>query len=478
MKSSTTIRFSGLSSGLDTESIVKALVSPYQAKLDTAKQDKQLLEWKKDAYKEMNSKIYSFYNNYVYKMSLQGTFNKTKVSVSNTNLIKVDQNAVIPEGNHTVKVENMATGAIVSTKTIAGATKATTLGEVNADLPSEFSMTVGTGSSAKSISVAVSADMTIEDFEQAVKNQLKDASIDNVSFKFDEKASAFIVSTTTTGASQQITMDADSLKVLNATGIIQGQDAKVIYNGGIEITSSTNNIEVNGLAFTITGVSNETVSISSSKDTDSIVNFVKEFVEEYNKLLEEINTKLYAESAKGYRPLTDEQKEQMTDKQIEQWEEKIKKSLLRNDSSLRDLASMMRQTLGQSFGEGAVTALSQLGITTGQWSEKGKLHIDEDKLKKAVSEDSVAVTKFLNALGNAFDKEFKEKLKSNELKSYNSIFNDKLLTENIQNKEKAILTAEQKLQRMEDMYYKRFTAMEKMLNQYNSQSVWLSQQFN
>ena len=193
----------------------------------------------------------------------------------------MDQNVAIPEGNHTVKVENMASGAIVSTKTIQGATKDTTLGEINASLPSEFSMTVGSGSNAKTVNVALSEDMTIEHFELAVKNAMADAGVDDVSFKFDEKASAFIVSTTKTGSSQQITMDEDSLKVLNATGVVQGKDAKVIYNGGVEVTSSTNKIEVNGLVFNITGVSNETITISSSKDTDGIVSFVKEFVEEY-----------------------------------------------------------------------------------------------------------------------------------------------------------------------------------------------------
>ncbi len=474
---SNTIRFSGLSSGMDTEAVVKALVLPYQNKVDTAKQDKQLLEWKKDAYKEMNTKISSFYNNYIYKMSLQGTFNKTKVSVSNPNIIKMDQNAVIPEGNHTVKVENMASGAIVSTKTIQGATKQTTLGEINGDLPSEFSMTVGTGSNAKTINVGITDDMTIEHFELAVKNALSDEGIDNVSFKFDEKSSAFIASTTKTGASQQITMNEDSLKVLNATGVTQGQDAKIIYNGGVEVTSSTNKIEVNGLAFNIAGTSNETITISSAKDTDGMIDFVKGFVEEYNKLVEEINSKLQADSAKGYKPLTDAQKEEMSEKQIEKWEEKIKNSLLRNDSTLRDISSMMRQTLGQAVGDGAIKMLSDLGITTGEWRERGKLHIDEDKLRKAITEDSSSVAEFLNGLGKTLDKQFKEKLSTtNDVKSYNSLFNDKLLTQSIQSKEKTIIDAEARLTRMEDMYYKRFTAMEKMLNQYNSQSTWLSQQ--
>lgn len=479
LMSNNTIRFSGLSSGLDTELLVKAMVLPYQSKLDAAKQDKQLLEWKKDAYKEMNTKINSFYNKYIYKMSLQGTFNKTKVDVSNSNIIKMDQNVAIPEGNHTVKVENMASGAIVSTKTIQGATKDTTLGEINASLPSEFSMTVGSGSNAKTVNVALSEDMTIEHFELAVKNAMADAGVDDVSFKFDEKASAFIVSTTKTGSSQQITMDEDSLKVLNATGVVQGKDAKVIYNGGVEVTSSTNKIEVNGLVFNITGVSNETITISSSKDTDGIVSFVKEFVEEYNKLIEDINTKLYADSAKGYKPLTDAQREEMSEKDIEKWEEKIKGSLLKNDSTLRDFTSMMRQTLSLSFGDGSVKMLSDLGITTGSWNERGKLHLDEDKLRKAITEDTASVAKFLNELGNSLNTQIKEKLSTtNDLKSYNSIFNDKLLTTSIQAKEKAIISAEERLTRMENIYYKRFTAMEKMLNQYNSQSAWLSQQFN
>ena len=514
-----TIRFSGLASGLDTQSIVKALAQPYQNKVDTAKQDKVLMEWRKDLYKQTTNKINTFKTQYIDKMRLQATFSKTKVSVSNPNAISMDPNVPVPSGNHTIKVETMAQGAVASTSTIKKTDNTpidkskTTIGELMPGMSADdvFEVTIG----GKSVKITKDTDldgkgtkkeiskMTIEEFESEVQKQLGS---DKECFKFDDKVNAFIIATKETGQNQKIDFAGSSTDLLQALKIgtlksdgsveapktpIIGSDAKIQYNGGVTVTSATNNIEINGLKFNITGTSSETISISSVKDTDGIVSFAKEFVEGYNKLLEEVNTLISADSAKGYKPLTDEERKAMSDKEIELWEKKIKDGLLRNDPMLKDITGMMREALGKDYGKdkgpldgNKYTMLGSIGITTGNWSERGKLHLDEEKLRKAINEDSDSVTKLFNQVGGEIygttgdtttpATGFQALLKSNDLKSYGQFFNDKLLDENIRKMGDTIKKAEIKYSKIENMYYKQFTAMEKMLNGLNSQSSWLS----
>lgn len=483
---SSSIRFSGLASGLDTQSMVKALAQPYQNKVDQAKQDKTMMEWRKDAYKQINSKILSFNNKYIANMRLETTFNKTKVAVSNPGIISMDSNVPVPPGNHIIEVKKMASGAVVSTSSRTS----------DAMQDGQFSMEVN------GVSISVDATgKTCKEFEKAVNDALTDAKVTDINFKFDESSKAFIVNSTKSGNDQTIKMDENSLNILNGKPqnppdplgkpvpihTFSGSDAEILYNGGIKVTSTTNSIEVNGLKLNITGTSTEPITISSVKDTDAIVNFAKEFVEEYNNLMDEINTLVSADSAKGYKPLTDEQRESMSDKEIELWEKKIKDSLLKNDPILKQVSSMMRNATGKKYDgikNEKYDTLSEIGIATGNWSERGKLHLDEEKLRKAINDDSNAVAKLFTEVGKEIYGEpggsgkeatgFQAMLKSNDLKSYGQLFNDKLLDQNMRKMSETIKKAEAKYTRIENMYYKQFTAMEKMLNSLNSQSAWLS----
>lgn len=563
---SNTIRFTGLSSGLDTQSIVDAMLLTYKNKVDTAKQNKTLLEWKKDAYKEMNTKINTFYDKYIDNISLANLLSKTKTNISNTNIISIPNGQNVPSGNYEIQVEQMASGSVVNTQSISleqaivngtgvqGKEFKITFGEgesaehitvdvsnkmtakefreavqnkINeANIPATFSFdaTKGTFSTtmngedkrsitidddsqsilksvnlkdakllnvsgtttngkftmkvgSKEISVDVTDNTTIGEFETAVNAALKDEGITSVNFKFDEKLKAFNVNTKTTGTENQIDMDETSLKLINAASISKANDALVIYNG-ITITSSTNRISTSDFDFDIIGESKgEKVTLSSVADTDAIVNYVKEFVEAYNTLLEDVNTKVGADKNRSYKPLTDEQKEEMSEKEIELWENKIKDSLFSGDSFLRDFSSTLQSTLqGTIDNEGSYKILYDIGISTGNWKEQGKLHLDEDKLTKALSDNPDDVANILKGLTTSLKDNLKSTLKSrNDLKSYNSIFNDKLILQEITQKADEITQAQNRYDRMETYYYAKFTAMENMMSQYNSQSTWLSQ---
>ncbi|HHX62575.1 MAG TPA: flagellar filament capping protein FliD, partial [Epulopiscium sp.] len=135
---------------------------------------------------------------------------------------------------------------------------------------------------------------------------------------------------------------------------------------------------------------------------------------------------------------------------------------------------------------GKPNSLASLGIITGSWEEKGKLYIenaDEDsgepnKLRAAIAKDPEGVAKLLNTLGEQLYKEHDKTLRtSNELKSAMNFYNDKAMNDKMKTFDKQIKTLEDRMFRMEDMYYAKFAAMEKMLSALNNQSSWLAQQF-
>lgn len=236
----------------------------------------------------------------------------------------------------------------------------------------------------------------------------------------------------------------------------------------------------------ISAAPGETISISVSQDTDSVYHMVKNFVKEYNELLDELNGAYYAESARGYDPLTDEQKDAMSDKEVERWEGKIKDSLLRRDNTLGSLLSAMRTAMDECVQiDGKDYALSSFGICTTKYTEKGKLHIYgdqddsdgmmyEDKLRKAIEEDPDKVMEVLQSISKKLYDTMSDKMKATELSSALTIYNDKQLTKELTGYKKQLSTEEKRLTEIEDRYYKQFASMETALSKLSSQSSSLA----
>lgn len=531
-----TIRFSGLASGLDTKSMVDAMIMPYKAKVDSSVQSQKLLELKKEAWKEINGKVNLFYTKTLSDARLSGTFNKKDVSISNPGIMEILNASGSPEGTHDVEVTQLASGSkvdIMAAKDLSGnkVSKATKLSELGFKEGDKITITVNKGKAdenTKEITVANKSDgteMTIKDLETEIK------SIKGLNVSFDDAAGAFFISSKQTGAKQTLDFKVedsptnptvppiDKLAQLgfkadtNGEYKYEGKDSIVKYNG-LEITSETNKVTINGLEMKL--LSEGKTKVVATQDTEAIVDFVKSFVEEYNKLLEEINLRVDAPYNKDYKPLTDEQKESMSEADIKIWEEKINKSILRDDQTLNDVLGTMRNIIGGTSvkdSSGKSISLSSIGITSGLWNEKGKLYIDEDKLRAAVSKDSEAIATLFTKRVNPWDAMGKTKaeydaltdkkekalwdkkalvqggigvrlyedmstrlVQGNKDKSANFLFNDKLLDKQIWDKKDEASALEKKMYEMEDAYYKKFAAMEKMMSQLNSQSSWLAGQ--
>lgn len=177
--------------------------------------------------------------------------------------------------------------------------------------------------------------------------------------------------------------------------VIQGQDAKMTaYINGVKtvLTSGTNTFDIDGFKVTANGTfkadnDGERVSFDKKVDADKIVDAVKSFVEDYNKVLAEINEQYSTQPdhKKDYKPLTDDQKADMTEKQIEEYEAKAKEGLLFGDRDLGGLSSGLRFLFSD-------LDMDAIGISvSSSYSDKGKITLDETKLRSALASDPDAV---------------------------------------------------------------------------------------
>ncbi len=270
--------------------------------------------------------------------------------------------------------------------------------------------------------------------------------------------------------------------------VVEASDAKFVLDGA-EMTETSNSFTVNGLTLNLSGTTQnatdgyDTVQITVGKDVDSTYKLVKEAITEYNKLLEEMNTLYNADSARGYDPLTDEQKESMSETDIENWEKKIKDSLLRRDDTLGSLLTGMRNALATSYtdDDGKTYSLSTYGIVTGHYTEKGKLHIygDEedgtyatysDRLKAALEDDPDKVMETLTHIFGNLYSTMTEKCAKTEISSALTFYNDKQYNNLLKGYEDDLDILEDRIKELEDRYYKQFTAMEKAMSVLQNQS--------
>ena len=291
---------------------------------------------------------------------------------------------------------------------------------------------------------------------------------------------------------QEILTDED-YRAVNAIKV-NGSDAEIELNG-VKYTSASNNFSINGLSITaqaVTGAGIENaISITTNTDAQGIYDKVKDFLTEYNTLINEM-TKLYnAESARDYEPLTDEEKDAMSDEQIEKWETKIKDSLLRRDTTLNGIMSVMINSMAQVYEIGgnklslSTFGISTLGFLNAADNENYAYHIDgdpddentsgkEDELMKAIEADPEQVMEFMQKLTTSLYSAIDNKMKSTDLSSAYKVYNDKELESQYNEYTSLISKWEEKVADREDYYYKKFSQMESAMANLQSQTNSLS----
>ena len=287
----------------------------------------------------------------------------------------------------------------------------------------------------------------------------------------------------------------------NGYEIKQGTDfaALMSFDGGSTFTTvnrSSNSFEIDGVTFNVTGkaegLEEENITFKANNNVDSVVDKIKEFVKEYNNIIDQIqgkvSEKLYGlenNSKEKFLPLTDEQREKMSDKEIEKWEEKAQIGLLRNDSTLNSILSSMRGAMSAGTDEGDY--LFQIGITTGEWKQGGKLVIDEEKLRKAVSEDPQKINRLFTSdsgVATKLQNVFKDAVVGSE-KGVGSLVSlagkdtvgsqgTSMISKRISEIDKAVTTLKDRLKSEETRWFNKFSALETLLARMNSQSEYLA----
>ena len=322
-----------------------------------------------------------------------------------------------------------------------------------------------------------------------------------INASYDTNQGRFYLSSKNTGVENAFTVEADDATLaalgLNLTdgeaGKIDASDASLVYNG-VEYTQATNSFNINGLTMDVSSVGGEQ-TFSVDTDVDGIYDKVKSFVKEYNTLITEMNKLYDASSSRGYEPLTSDEKDAMTDEDIKNWENKIKGSLLRRDSTISTLLTSMRTTLNKSVevtnsdGTTSRYALSSFGIVTSDYTEKGQLHIQgnaddsdfaglDDKLKAAISDNPEALMKTLTTLGDEIYKNFQSSMKRVVgVRSSLTFYNDLEMDDDIKSYKEDVTSLQKKLQDEQDKYYKQFSSMETALTKLQSQQTYISQLF-
>lgn len=490
------MRVSGLSSGMDIDSIVQQMMTAKKAPLDKLNQNKQILEWRRDSYRAMNSAIVDFRQNKLYKYKSATEMNVyTAEVVGNKDAISVKATTGANAVSMSVDVERLASQSTLETSSLAaGTTSKTKLGDLKPGTDT-FTFTVSRGSTTSP--VQQSFEFSKNDTIQDVLKKLNGNSAAGIQATYDEAGRKFIIKSKEYGNETvrfEGSLLTDALGV-DPDSIAKGQSAKVTINGA-EYTPSSNKLTVNGIEITLlqkteTGTP---ATITTKPDGKKAIETIKAFIQDYNTLISTLNSKVSEQKYRTYLPLTAEQKKEMKEDDIKNWEARAKSGLLRNDEILVESLSSMRTLLSSSsvqFGDKTIN-LASIGITTGEYTENGKLYLnDETKLLQAIEDNPEQVMELfigpsdgsgkgifdkmyddlLGTLGRISDKAGTSKYSSDLTTSLNeqSTMGKELIDLNSR-----ISTLAKKLTQIEDNYYTQFTAMEKAINRLNSQSASLA----
>jgi flagellar hook-associated protein 2 len=395
-------------------------------------------------------------------------------------------------------------------------------GDVVTNYGKEFtSSDISSSTKLKDIGVAVGTTFSIngQDFvvddTTTLSGLASGLSKMGITASFDGTQGRFYLNASATGADNDFNITSDNQDALELLGLgstatkIDAKDAIIDYNG-VEYRGTSNTFSLNGLTITAQAVTGEynaetgefkndtPINIAVTSDTDSMYSTIKNFVNAYNTLIDEMNT-LYNEEKTDYEPLTDDERSELSDTQIEKWEAKAKQGILRRDSTISSMLSRMRTILNSGVevtnSDGTTTrySLYSLGITTSSdYTENGKLHImgDEDDadyadqenvLKKKLEENPEVFAKVFSGtsdnpgLGTQIYTYFTKSMKYQAgVSSSQTFYNNLTMDDDIDDWDDKIDDLNEKLEDLEDKYYDQFSAMETAMAKLQQQQSYLS----
>ncbi|MDR1589196.1 MAG: flagellar filament capping protein FliD [Oscillospiraceae bacterium] len=503
-----TLRLTGLSSGMDTDSIIKNLMKIEQLKLDRQLHERTKLQWKQEALEGVKSDLTSFKQSFLSVLSANSiakadTYNTYKIDVTGANASAVTLSAGLDASTGSITVNeitqlakgasSVSSGKVSNNDEGLSATNSTQL----KDLKFQTALTFDNNQ----ISFEINGEtFTFNDTDTLAKvlSTVNSNANAKVTMSYSRLTDVFTIESKTTGVDSSLTiknLTGNAFAAGGAFGITgdgselkNGQDAKLKINN-IDVSRASNSFAIDGITYKLNNTTDSAINAVVSRDVQPAVDKIKAFVEGYNKLVKGLDDKLIEKkttSEAEYTPLTDAEKSELglSDEQIEEWEAIAKKGLLRNDSGIQTMLRSLRTALFDRVADAGLSP-SDIGLTTGAYSlgTKGQISLDEDTLRAALEADPDRVMNVFTHVSESTDASVKyresglaERIGS-IIDRYTGSYQSVSLT-NLSNSltsiNDRISQLETKMLAKEEQYYKKFAAMETALSSLTSQSEWLS----
>lgn len=489
---SSTNRIPGLATGMDTDQMVKDMLINEQNKIDSVKQSQQITTWKQEQYRDIITDVKGLYDKYFDILSpdtiiSDKAFSITTITSSNTGVVSATAVAGSVASDYKFEVNSIAVAPKFETS--IPLTKGMKLSEFGVSDEINFKLDLGNNISTDTITI--NKDDTIE----SLAKKINDASNGNVKAVVSEMTGKLTIESTITGANSSMSIVAmekgpdgkfvetgktDSLSFLGFDGApVSGKDAEIIVkdsSGAIlkELKQDKNRFTIDGVTYNVNGVGN--ADLSCKTDTTAVVDKMKAFVDEYNKMIESIYSKVNEKKERDYPPLTEAQKKEMSEDEIKSWEAKAKKGHLRNDDELKrflnDLNSVFQGTLSK-FGIKSKT----------DYNKPGQLELDAEILTKELQTNGENVFKNISsALDKTKDIMYKYVgtakgilIEKSGIDTFSSTQLNNLFSKEIKAKEEQVKLLLSKMKKREDSLYLKFAKLESSMNKFNSQMNYLSQ---
>jgi len=569
-----TSRITGLASGMDIDTLVKGMMQPMQTRIDRVLQQRTRQEWVQEAYNEINGSLARFVvdsrldfglavrssTGALFKQDLGNLPWVKSATSSDSELVEITASAGAVDGSFTVSVHRLAENwsaasaeALREPPTVSGDPVRTNsianhLG-LSYDAVVDFTLATESGKvriSSNPAAVAgpdtqlVKIDLNTTSLSELARS-ISSAGV-GVKATYDAGIRRFFLQTTGTGTDSTLSVSDASLRLGSGVGgfissgaggasllglksssgaevttgvTYAGVDALVDIGPAKGILQSSNEFTVNGISYSLRQLGEASVRVAT--DVEGAYEKVKSFVDDYNQLIDKLRDKLGEKSDRDYQPLTDAQRETMTEDQVKKWEEKAKTGLLAGSQELSSLFSAIRTGMVSKVEglTGSLTSLHSIGIGTAAYSIDGRLEIDEVKLKSALRDDADGVLQLLFKTADPAVTDKTEQRKQSGLVTrlfdnvvdgmkqiinragtgenaalYRSVQttilidfvteqdNISMIDRELAQYGRTILNLNDRFSITQTRYYNRFTAMERAIDQANRQSAWLTQQLS
>jgi flagellar hook-associated protein 2 len=504
-------------SGIDTDSLVKAMTMQQQRKVDQLAADRTRAEWKRDKITDFNNQLRVFrdtYGSVIGSNSLmsRSAFTSFNVKMGENTGVGISASGTAKAGSYNVRVDQIATASSAQGRRLTDRAAGLTAAEVNSTAIGNLSL-AGGGSFTDTIRFTVndrefafSANTTLKN----VMDEVNRAGI-GVTMAYSQTTDSITITGNNLGAynppvSSDFGTDAEFnaareaydaanagknisltdssgfLSFLGIDSVTAGRDAVVFING--EETPrhlSTNSITLDGITMDFLRPTAETgVDFTLAADFSPAVGRIRGMVDAFNNIMKEIDTAFNQKTNRDFPPLTEEQRAEMKEKEAEDWDAKAKEGILARDNVLGRLLSGMRGVLSKSFGDSG--SLSSIGITTGPYrlGEPAQLQIDEEKLLEALRTDPDRVYNLFSAPArdggqgglmtqlNSIMDEYVNTTRGRELQTLNNSINTY---------SKRIKEQQDRLAAKSEQYYLQYARLETMLGQMTSQQEQMASMF-